>query len=68
VRDPACLQGISEAERPRLDGELLAHAGRRGGVAEQHGSETDGDRPGGDELERVAPGLDTAEADDRQTR
>ena len=61
-----CIERIAEAARGGLGGELGANSDGRIGVGEEDRAECDGTRSGGDQLERVEPGADSAHADDGQ--
>ena len=63
--EAACVQGMSEAPFGDLGGELGPDPGRRVGVGEEDRAERDRARTGGDQLERVEPGPDSAHAHDR---
>jgi hypothetical protein len=66
VGGSARLYRVPEAARNGLRRELAPDPSRRLGVEEEHGSEGDGGRSGGDQLERVAAARDAAHADDRE--
>jgi len=68
VGQPSRQGRIGQAESGRFRRELRADPPRRGRVGEQDRPEPDVGRPGGDQLERVAPGGDAAHAHDRQAR